>query len=356
MDSNRIKAIILLLMLCLCQATFGQEHSADLSHLADKKDFRAGRSASTDPNHHNGDAIRIDPGKTATLADIKGPGRIVHFWFTIAPSNSYSLRALVLRMNWDDAAKPAVECPIGEFFVQGHGKFMDVNSEPVVTGATHSLNCYWPMPFAKHAVVTVTNEGGEVIHALYYHVDYQLDDREPANLRYFHTQYHCYFPAPSGQDLTLLNTTGHGHFVGCNISVLANSDGWWGEGNDKFYVDGATTPTIEGTGSEDYFCGAWDFQRAFTTPDFGVPFYMGEHRGDMTVCYRWHIKDPVPFKRSLTFKLEHGSQGPNDERTPLTNSYVTVAYYYLDHPSDEAPSIPPYHDRIATLLPLPGGP
>jgi hypothetical protein len=332
-----------------------QESAGGLDQLADKKEFRSGRAASTDPNHHNGDARHMDPGQTLTLVDVKGAGRLTHFWFTIAPPTGDPLRELVLRMTWDDATKPAVECPIGEFFVQGHGKYAEFSSEPVQIGAARALNCYWPMPFAKHAVVTITNEGSVPIDALYFNIDYRLDDRKPKlrDLRYFHVQYRNYFPAPVGQDLTLLDTTGRGHYVGCNISVLANSNGWWGEGNDKFYVDGATTPTIEGTGSEDYFCGAWDFGRAFANPYFGVPFYMGERRGDMTVCYRWHIKDPVPFTKSLKFTLEHGRGGPDDDRKPFTNHYTTVSYYYLDRPADDTPAIPPYSQRIPALIPLP---
>jgi hypothetical protein len=342
------------LTLTCCRTTArAQEEPGGLDHLADAKSFVSGRAASTDPNHHNGDARRLEPGQTLTLVDVKGTGRLTHFWFTIAPPTGVPLQELVLRMTWDDAPKPAVECPIGEFFVQGHGKYIEFTSDPVVIGSARSLNCYWPMPFAKHALVTITNEGTVPIDALYFNIDYRLDKKKPKQMRYFHTQYHTYFPAPTGQDLTLLDTTGSGHYVGCNISVLANSNGWWGEGNDKFYVDGATTPTIEGTGSEDYFCGAWDFGKAFWTPYFGVPYYMGEHRGDRTTCYRWHIKDPVPFTKSLKFTLEHGRSGPDDTRKPFTNHYVTVAYYYLDQPSDDTPPIPPLSQRIPQLIPLP---
>jgi hypothetical protein len=346
--------LALLFMLAVPVSARPQGAPGGLDQLADKKEFRSLRSSSTDPNHHNGDSRRLDPGQSLTLLDVKGSGRITHFWFTIAPPSGVPLRELVLKMTWDDAPKPAVECPIGEFFAQGFAHYVEFTSDPVVIGSSRSLNCYWPMPFAKHALVTIENQGDVRIDALYFNIDYRLDRHAPRDIRYFHTQYHTYFPAPEGKDLTLLDTVGKGHYVGCNISVLANSSGWWGEGNDKFYIDGDTKPTIEGTGSEDYFCGAWDFGKSFWTAYFGVPFYMGERRGDMTTCYRWHIKDPVAFDKSLRMDLEHGRGGPDDTRKPFTNHYVTVAYYYLDKPSDDSPSIPPLNARIPVLIPLPG--
>ena len=139
---------------------------------------------------------------------------------------------------------------------------------------------------------------------------------------------------------------------------MANSDGWWGEGNDNWYVDGSEKATISGTGSEDYFCGAWDFGRAFWTPYFGVPYYDnaskgGEKRGILNTCYRWHIQDPVPFKQSLLFTLEHGRQGWDENRKPLENHYTTVGFYYLDNPEGDGPALPAFKDRVPALLPLP---
>ncbi len=326
--------------------------------LAAKKEFTAGRASSTDPNGRNGDARRIEPGQTYTLADITGNGRIEHIWFTIASPSHEHLRELVLRMTWDDASKPAVECPVGDFFAQGHGKYVEFQSAAVSVGSRMALNCYWPMPFKKHAVLTVSNEGEKAVDSYYYNIDYRLDERAQKDVRYFHTQYRTYFPAPKGEPLTICESTGAGHYVGTFISVLANSDGWWGEGNDYWYVDGAKKPSISGTGSEDYFCGAWDFGKAFWTPYFGVPFYDnaskgGEKRGILNTCYRWHIQDPVPFKKSLLFTLEHGRGGWDEDRKPLRNSYTTVGYYYVDKAEGEGPAIPPFKDRIPQLLPLP---
>ena len=214
------------------------------------------------------------------------------------------------------------------------------------------------MPFAKGARLTMTNEGAKPVNSCYFNIDYRLDDEAAKDARYFHVQYRQAFPVPKGKDYPILETSGSGHFVGTFLSVMANSDGWWGEGNDKFYVDGAEKPTIEGTGSEDYFCGAWDFQHAFANPYNGVPLYTnkekgGKKRGVLNTCYRWHILDPVPFTKSLRLTIEHGRNGPNDDRQPLRNHYASVAYYYLDRSEGDAPALPSSKDRVPQLLPLP---
>jgi len=329
-----------------------------LSELADRKDFRALRLASTDPKLKNADYRRIAPGATLELGKIEGAGRITHMWFTIAAKSDDHLRELVLRIYWDGAEKPAVECPLGDFYGLGFGQYVDYQSAPIAIGASKALNCYWPMPFAKGARLTMTNEGSQPVGSCYFNIDYRLDEKPASDLRYFHTQYRQAYPVPKGEDYVILDTTGSGHFAGCFLSVLANSNGWWGEGNDKFYVDGATKPTIEGTGSEDYFCGAWDFGRAFWNPYNGVPLYDnskkgGEKRGILNTCYRWHILDPVPFKQSLRMDIEHGSSGSNRDRKPLRNHYSSIAYYYLDKPEGDGPALPTYKERIPQLLPLP---
>ena len=248
-------------------------HAQLPANLASKKDFSAGRASSTDPRGHNGDSRSIEPGATLPLMDVTGSGRVTHIWFTINSPAPEHLRELVLRMTWDDATRPAVECPIGDFFAQGHAKYVEFQSAPISVGSHKALNCYWPMPFRKHAVISVVNEGEKKVNNFYYNIDYRLEDGDQPNARYFHTQYRTWFPAPVGKPLTICETKGAGHFVGTFISVMANSDGWWGEGNDIWYVDGSEKPTITGTGSEDYFCGAWDFGQAFWTPYFGVPYY-----------------------------------------------------------------------------------
>lgn len=297
----------------------------------------------------------MDPGQTLTVADIKGNGRLTHIWFTIAAEDDDHLRQLVLRITWDDAARPAVECPIGDFFVQGPKHYVEFASAPIAVAGSNALNCYWPMPFRRHCVITVTNEGGKKVDALYYNIDYRLDNRTDGDKRYFHTQYRNYFPALVGQPLTICDTKGSGHYVGTVVTVNCNSDGWWGEGNDMWFVDGATKPTIEGTGSEDYFCGAWDFGHAFQLPYNGVTWYDnekfgGEKRGITNTVYRWHIQDPVPFTKSLVMQLEHGSWGGNEDRKPFTNNYTTLGLFYSDNPEGDGPPLAPYADRIPKQL------
>ena len=323
--------------------------------LAERKDFTAHRASSTDPNLHNADFRPIEPGQTITLADVRGAGRFEHLWFTIAGESPDAAREVVLRAYWEDAKTPAVECPMCDFFAQGPGHYVEFRSAPVSVGGQQALNCYWPMPFSRHAVLTASNEGTKRVDALYFNLDYRLDRHPDANMRYFHTQYRNYFPAPIGKPLTICDVQGSGHFVGTVVTVLANSDGWWGEGNDNWYVDGSSSPTISGTGSEDYFCGAWDFGHTFQTPFFGVTWYDddkfgGEKRGIQNTVYRWHIQDPVPFTKSLLFTLEHGSAGYNEDRKPYTNNYTTVGFYYVDHPDADIAAIPPYSRRVPTLL------
>ena len=302
--------------------------------------------------------LKSKPGQTLTLADVKGSGRITHVWFTINSRSPEHLRELVLRMTWDDASRPAVECPIGDFFAQGHSQYVEFQSAAVAVGARKALNCYWPMPFKKHAVLTVSNEGDQRVNSFYFNIDYRLEQHRQRDAFYFHTQYRTYFPAPVGKPLTICETKGAGHFVGTFISVMANSDGWWGEGNDYWYVDGSAKPSISGTGSEDYFCGAWDFGKAFWAPYFGVPYYDnaskgGEKRGILNTCYRWHIQDPVPFKKSLLFTLEHGRRGYDEDRKPFGNHYTAVGFYYLDNPEGDGPPMPAFKDRVPSLIPLP---
>jgi hypothetical protein len=225
--------------------------------LAQKKDFWALRLSSTDPQFKNADYRRIAPGATLELGKVEGAGRLTHLWFTINSPSPDHLRELVLRCYWDGAARPAVECPLGDFFGLGFGQYVEYHSAPVAVGGVKALNCYWPMPFAKGARLTLTNEGRQEVRSCYFNIDYRLGGRPAPGVCYFHTQYRQAFPAPKGRDYVVLDTQGGGHYVGCFLSVMANSDGWWREGNDKFYLDGAARPTIEGTGSEDYFGGAW---------------------------------------------------------------------------------------------------
>ncbi|MBI1333278.1 MAG: DUF2961 domain-containing protein [Armatimonadetes bacterium] len=361
-EFDSMKKYYLVLLGCLA---VGIAHAQVPGDLAQAKNYRAFKASSADPTGHNADARGIAPGQTITVADVKGAGEFTHLWMTIAAQSPDHLRQLVIRMTWDDAATPAVECPIGDFFAQGPGEaaegrgYVEFHSAPVSVGGQFALNCYWPMPFKKHAVITVTNEGDKQVNAYYWNYDYRIYDRPQRDTLYFHTQYKNYFPAPEGKPLTITEVKGRGHYVGTVVQVLANSDGWWGEGDDNFYVDGNIQPSLSGTGSEDYFCGAWDFGHTFETPYFGVTYYDnpkkgGEKRGIYNTVYRWHILDPVPFTKSLLFTLEHGRGGWDEKRSPFTNHYTTVGLYYVDHAERDGEAIPPYSKRIPKLIPLPG--
>ncbi len=335
--------------------------ASGLEELASEKNFTVHRISSADPEHKNSDRRPIEPGETLELGQIDGPGKITHMWFTIWADSPDYLKELVLKAYWDGEKEPAVACPLGDFFALGFGKLVDLKSAPVSIGEHAGLNCYWPMPFKKGARFTITNEGSKPVKSCYYNLDYQIDKKPAEKPLYFHTQYRQSYPAPSGNDLLVLDVKGKGNYVGCFLSLLANADGWWGEGNDKFYVDGVKTPTIEGTGTEDYFCGAWNFGgamkegKAFYTPYFGVPLYdSGEKRGIRNTCYRWHVLDPVPFNTSLKFTLEHGKNGSDNVRTPAPNNYSTVAFYYVDHAAGDGPNLPALSQRNSQLVAVSG--
>ncbi|MGC9292810.1 MAG: glycoside hydrolase family 172 protein [Acidobacteriaceae bacterium] len=239
------------------------------------------RASSTDPTGANADSRRVAPGATFTVLDTDGPGEISHIWFTIADNGPYGLKRTVLRMYWDGESSPSVEAPIGDFFGLGLGTYYNWQSEMLSVGNDRGLNCFFPMPFQHHARITITNEGKQPIGALYYNIDYRTYPHPlPADTIYFHAQYRQAQPNrgwtnqwesngdPLVNDKTNLDgkynyvwmeAKGHGQYVGVTMSVLQNQDYWWGEGDDMFFIDGAQRPTIVGTGSEDYFLGAWDF-------------------------------------------------------------------------------------------------
>lgn len=342
---------------CLLAGAASAQVTTDISH---QLNFKSRRISSTDPHHNNGDSRPIEPGQTLTLGDVHCAGSIEHIWMTIAAADKDALRELVLRIYWDGSSTPAVECPVGDFFAQGPGQYVEFHSAPVSVGGQMALNCYWPMPFGKEAKFTVTNEGTGKVFALYYNIDYRQESHPEKNMLYFHTQYRNDFPAKPGSPITICSASGKGQYVGTVLTVQANSDGWWGEGNDLWYIDGDKKPTIEGTGSEDYFCGAWDFGHAFQTPYFGVTWYDdaafgGEKRGIQNTVYRWHIPDPVVFQNSLDFQLQMGRNGVSEQRSPFTNNYTTVGFYYINHAQADLPAIAPLSQRIPSLIPLPKG-
>jgi len=270
--------------------------------------FESQRSSSADKNWRNGNADfrPIEPGQTLTIAELEGPGRITHLWFTINAQDPYYPRSLTLRIYWDGESEPSVEAPIGDFFAVGHGLDVPVNSFPVaVSSDGRARNCYWPMPFRQSARITVSNDSRDKkVHNLYWYVDWQKLPSLPADTMYFYAQYRQEFPCQSGDDYLILDAEGDGIYVGTVLSVHMDEQSWFGEGDDRFYIDGEKEPRLRGTGTEDYFCDAWGF-RQFNNPFYGVSVWEGFNADDRGTAYRWHIPDPIRFHKSLRVTIEH---------------------------------------------------
>jgi Protein of unknown function (DUF2961) len=323
---------------------------ADLEKL---KDFQTMRVSSSDADWKNGnsDARPIEPGGTLILASLDGPGQIVHIWCTIAHPDVFYSRLLTLRMYWDDEQRPSVECPIGDFFGIGHGVDKPFTSLPVrVSSDGRGRNCYWPMPFRKKARITVTNESDKRCDAFYFYIDWQKHPSISKDSAYFHAMYRQEYPCVMGRNYLLADLEGRGHYVGTIQSVYMVSPGWYGEGDDFFFIDGEREPSLRGTGTEDYFCDGWGF-REQSGPFYGTPLWEGFDTGDRGTAYRFHIADPVVFRKSLRVEIEHkGSQvfpdGKFDgfiERDDLMSS---VALWYQVEPHKPWPALPPGKDRL----------
>lgn len=324
-----------------------------LAGLEQLKDYETKRASSSDADWRNGnaDARPIPPGGTLTVAELKGPGTIVHIWFTIAHDAPFYSRLLTLRMYWDGEEHPSVECPVGDFFGIGHGVDKSFISLPVrVSSDGRGRNCYWPMPFRKSARITVSNESDKPCHAFYSYIDWQQHQKLPRETAYFHAMYRQEYPCVMGRNYLLADIAGRGHYVGTIQSVYHSSPGWYGEGDDFFFIDGASEPQLRGTGTEDYFCDGWGFRQQ-DGPFYGTPLWEGYNTGDRSTAYRWHIPDPVTFKKSLRVEIEHkGSQTLPDgkvdgfiEREDLMSS---VAFWYQTEPHKPWPALPSGAERL----------
>ncbi len=333
-------------------APVGGQMSDDLFRLRPGRGMRA---SSSDPDwrNGNGDARRILPGQTLTVADIEGPGVIRHLWFTINASDARYGRWLVLRIYWDDQEEPAVEAPFGDFFAVGHGLKRTVDSQMVsVTSEGRACNCYWPMPFARRARITLTNDAKKHrIKSAYFYVDYEKLPALPSDTAYFHARYRQEYPAEPGRNYLILDTKGAGHYVGTILSAYSRTPGWFGEGDDFFYVDGQAEPGLRGTGTEDYFCDAWGF-RLFNRPYYGVTVFDGYELGDRVSVYRWHVPDPVRFMKSLRVEIEH--KGEMSEESGKTISgfaeradlFSSVAFWYQTGTATRFATLPPLEQRL----------
>ncbi len=299
--------------------------------------------------------IVIEPGATREIADIAGPGAIQQMWMTLARGR---WRHTILRIYWDDQEQPSVECPIGDFFACGWEKFAQVSSLAVCVNPGRGFNCYWEMPFRRRARMTLTNLAEEAVYC-YYQINYTLTD-VPADAAYFHAQFRRVNPLPYKEVFTLLDgVRGQGQYVGTYMAWGVNNSGWWGEGEIKFFMDGDDAfPTICGTGTEDYFCGAYDFDPGvverdrpsayveFTTPYAGLPQVIrpdGVYRSQQRFgLYRWHVMDPIRFEADLKVTIQAlGWRTEKDRRyLPLQDDIASVAFWYQTLPTAPFPALP----------------
>jgi hypothetical protein len=342
-----------------------------LGSLPAPRDYALKRVSSYDRSGGNADFRTIEPGATLTVLDEAGPGVITHVWFTLADDESYHLKKIVLRMYWDGELTPSVEAPLGDFFGLGLGEYHTFESAPLSVAPTRALNSFFPMPFQKHARIVVTNMGQQRVDAFYFNVDMQIHPKPlPAETLYFHAQYRQAAPNqgvtndwtdngdPRADGRKNLNgegnyvwlaAAGRGHYVGVTMSVVQNQDYWWGEGDDMFFIDGATEPTITGTGSEDYFSGAYDFQKPFSYALYGAPVVGVERAGGRSSVYRFHLDSPMPFTKSIRATIEHGHANTRSD------NYYSVAYWYQSEPHAAFPALPPVEERLPKLYAV-GGP
>jgi len=290
--------------------------------------------------------ITLDAGTTTTLADIEGPGIIQHIWITV---DTKAYRDTIIRFYWDDEDTPSIEVPLGDFFCNGHGLRYNVTSLPIAVNPSGGFNIYFPMPFREHAKITIENQRWEAIGGFFYQITYALTE-VPENAGYFHAQWRRSMTTREYPEHVILDgIKGQGHYVGTFLAWTQFSNGWWGEGEMKFYIDGDDKfPTICGTGTEDYFGGAWCFGATFSTAFLGYPLHRKEP-GEVPKhgLYRWHIMDPIHFKKQLKNTIQALGWWPNGRFEPLTDDISSVGYWYQAEPHAQFPKMPPIHERWA---------
>ena len=288
-------------------------------------------------------SIEIAAGATATLADVQGPGIIRHLWLTVDPEH---WRSMVLRFYWDDASAPAVAVPLGDFFCQGWAEYAHVNSVPVTVNPYGGCNCYWEMPYRTRARLVVENVGSATA-VLYYQVDLEMVE-VPEHAGYLHAAWRRSNPLADREVHTLLDgASGPGHYVGTYLAWGSNSSGWWGEGEMKFYLDGDDDfPTICGTGTEDYFGGAWGFEVpqlgyvSYSTPFLGLPQVLrpdGLNRSQQRFgMYRWHLPDPIRFDAEIRVTVHALGWRSGGRYLPLHDDIASTAWWYAADPEGVA--------------------
>jgi D-arabinan exo alpha-(1,3)/(1,5)-arabinofuranosidase (non-reducing end) len=310
-------------------------------------------------------ARNLEPGQILTLADIKGPGIIQHIWCTVLMDVH---RWIALRVYYDNQKQPSIVCPLGDFFANGLDGLALINSLPIAVNPKGGMNSYWPMPFRKRIRIEITNDGPRTINEVFYQVTYALQE-VPDDAAYLHASWRRSMTTRQSPEHVILDgVRGRGHYVGTYLAWNQLSNDWWGEGEVKFFIDGDKpgSPTICGTGTEDYFGGAWGFvmdhardlsPQTYSTPFLGYPqaLYAPSSRSEMRMrprvpahgLYRWHIPDPIRFQRDVRVTVQALGWWPTGKFQPLTDDIASVAYWYQSLPSRPLAKLPPINDRLA---------
>ncbi|MBA3726993.1 MAG: DUF2961 domain-containing protein [Armatimonadetes bacterium] len=352
-----------------------------LRDVASQRPGRTRRFSSWDRTGGNKDWVSVAAGEAAVLADTGGAGVIRHLWLTVNHKDPLYLRKMVLRAFWDGEPSPSIECPLGDFFCLGHGiaaNFQSAAFNAVCAPEIHgnlgggvALNCYFPMPFSSGVRIEIENQSVQPCESLYFYVDYDELDISDTEMR-LHAQYRQEFPTTVGggtlisrgeaywsqmevENLSgdgnylVLEAEGSGHFVGCNLSVEnidptaeTGETTWWGEGDDMFWIDGDESPTLQGTGSEDYFTQAWGMHdQAYLYGGTSIHEHSPAHPARKAcTCYRLHVLDPIVFTKSLRFSIEHGHANLQE------NDYSSVAYWYQTEPHVPLDALPSSGERV----------
>jgi hypothetical protein len=376
-----------------------------LRGLAKLRDVQTRRFSSYDRTGGNDDRLHIQPGETVTIAETDGAGIVTHLWMTIACASRHYLRKIVLRGYWDGEGAPSIECPIGDFFGMGHAQTRNFSSLPLQMSPQggKSFNCYFPMPFEQGMRFTVTSECEDEV-LFYYYIDLEQHDQLEAGLGRFHAQWRRAIPEGKSEEgmtneefllggvntdgrdnYTILEARGHGHYVGCLLSVYSLRRSpywdWYGEGDDMIFIDGkpglnvpdtprriqvdsvalqpiipdrpesvegandAWPPTLHGTGTEDYFNTAWCPTQQYAAPYHGIIAGGGPNWTEPVTLYRFHLEDPAVFHRNIRVTIEHGHANRRSDELS------SVAFWYQAEPHASFPELPAVHNRLPIVPP-----
>ncbi|MCF8242331.1 MAG: DUF2961 domain-containing protein [Melioribacteraceae bacterium] len=339
---------LFLLTLTINYAQVDVEDYVDPGSIAKLKNSKLIQISSFDKTGKNKDYISIPPNQNATLMEVEGPGIITRIWITIAAGDPHFLRRILIRMYWDDEQYPSVEVPVGDFF--GTGFEYKHHLAQFVGMSSGGYYCYFPMPFNKSAKIEVVNESNYEVNSFYYHVDYQkLEENLNDDIAYFHADWNRNIKTDSGENYTVLEAEGRGHFVGCNLNMQSYSgELWFLEGDEMIYVDGEEFPSVYGTGTEDYLTGGWYFRNGeFNHPYHGLVI-KDEELGRIS-AYRFHVGDAIPFYKSINFTLETGHDNLE------VGDYSSTAYWYQMEPHKPFEKILKSGQRIPLQIVMPAG-